>query len=687
MITEFDIQARQAQSLCTTVTAMGELLYVNVTVHFTNGDGTTQLANEMIVAIAHDDTGTCLHIGPGLGNCANTMPWPASFQKVEDGLYTVLLDVQEFNFKVYEGMNYGICVGNADNLSEDTMAYSGFRGELGLYGLTREIESTIKIVSDIAETPLLAEFDMRLRQGQSLCQSFFAMGDLEYVNVTVDFFNGDDTRLSDEFVILLYHLESGDCIQFGPGLSTCKYLDAWPQSFHSSDSGLYTILLDVQEFEFAFYDGMEFSICIGNGDRITDERFAYSRFEGEIGLFGLTSEIKSEIVLTSEVGQNPLAATFDLRFRLGQRLCTNVFAMGTLEYVNMTVDFENGDTTRLSDELLFVLYHIESGDCIQFGPGLSSCKYLEAWPRAFQTTVSGLYTTLIDVRQYIFNFKEGMEYTMCFANGDRVTDDAMAYSTFKGDVSLFGFTEEIESTVEISSNLNEVFSVDFSLRARQGQSLCTSGFVWGNMTSVAVNLQFTNGDFSTLSSKFILALYHVESATCLQFGPGLELCDVHVNWPNNFNQVATGAYTALIDVQAFEAFHSNTTESAEYMVCLGNHELVSANPSAYSQYVGDVSFNGMETRSQYAPTPAPIKASSDDDGAVNMHALYISIGILSGLLFIVVIGYAARQPARGGETVETVNIGGANEKEKEGAEEDGATVNPLNKTADPSDNL
>jgi hypothetical protein len=635
------------------------------------------------VAIYHTGSRECIHVGPGLGNCVNTVPWPAHFQSATNGLYTTLLDVQEFGFRFYEGMEYKVCVGNADVLSDNTMSYSTFVGDVALFGLTREIESTVSVVSEVGE-PLTAAFDMRVRQAQSLCTSAFAMGDLQYVNMTVDFTNGDSTRLSDELILAIYHKGTQDCVQFGPGLSTCSNLQPWPASFQSTANGLYTALLDVQEFGFSFNEGMEYMICVGNGDRLSDNQMAYSYFVGDVTFFGFTSEIESTIAVTSEVAVSPMLTEFDMRLRQSQYLCTSFFAMGDLNFVNVTVDFTNGDTTRLSDELLLAIYHKESGTCIHFGPGLQSCTNLQAWPRNFQTTVSGLYTSLLDVQEFNFNFDEGMEYTMCIGNADRITDENMAYSRFVGDLSLFDFSTEIESTVVVTSDINEGFSVDFDLRVRNEQSLCTSGFAWGNMTSMVINLDFTNGDMSMLSAELVLVLHHVSSNKCVQFGQGLQVeCDSYYPWPSTFDAVASRQYTATLDVSEF---HFNTEDSSLFRVCLGNEDPAATNTQAYSYFVGDATFNGMVTKAEFAPTAAPTSASavSSSGGSenVDLDAVYISVGIIVGLFSIFIIWYAVRAEKKD-DIVTTINIGDA----KLEGDQSEATSNPLNKHADPSENL
>jgi hypothetical protein len=475
-----------------------------------------------------------------------------------------------------------------------------------------------------------------------LCTTVFAMGDLEFVNVTVDFTNGDTTRLSDEFLIALYHVDSGDCVQFGPGLSTCANLQPWPAHFQSATDGLYTALLDVQSFGFSHYVGMEYMVCIGNADRLTNDAMAYSQYNGEVGFFGFTKELESTVAVTSEVGEVPMMAVFDLRARQAQSLCTTVFAMGDLEFVNVTVDFTNGDTTVLSDEFVVALYHVDSGDCVQFGPSLSLCSNIQPWPAHFQNATDGLYTALLDVQSFEYHFYEGMEYKVCIGNADLLTNDAMAYSNFVGEVGFFGFTKEVESTVAVTSDINEELSVDFDLRVRQEQSLCTSGYAWGNLTNVSISLDFTNGDLSVLSSEFILALYHVETDSCVQFGPGLELCENHQAWPANFNAVANGQYSAVVDLNAF---HFNTDQSSLFKICLGNAELVSSNPQAYSYFVGEVSFIGMVTKTELAPTMHPTVeptpsidpegTNSGDDGLNDTEIILISTLAPVGILLIV----------------------------------------------------
>jgi hypothetical protein len=447
---------------------------------------------------------------------------------------------------------------------------------------------------------------------------------------------------------------------------------------------LYTALLDVQEFGFSFNEGMEYMICVGNGDRLSDNQMAYSYFVGDVTFFGFTSELESTIAVTSEVAVSPMLTEFDMRLRQSQYLCTSFFAMGDLNFVNVTVDFTNGDTTRLSDELLLAIYHKESGTCIHFGPGLQSCTNLQAWPRNFQTTVSGLYTSLLDVQEFNFNFDEGMEYTMCIGNADRITDENMAYSRFVGDLSLFDFSTEIESTVVVTSDINEGFSVDFDLRVRNEQSLCTSGFAWGNMTSMVINLDFTNGDMSMLSAELVLVLHHVSSNKCVQFGQGLQVeCDSYYPWPSTFDAVASRQYTATLDVSEF---HFNTEDSSLFRVCLGNEDPAATNTQAYSYFVGDATFNGMVTKAEFAPTAAPTSASavSSSGGSenVDLDAVYISVGIIVGLFSIFIIWYAVRAEKKD-DIVTTINIGDA----KLEGDQSEATSNPLNKHADPSENL
>jgi hypothetical protein len=308
--------------------------------------------------------------------------------------------------------------------------------------------------------------------------------------------------------------------------------------------------------------------------------------------------------------------------------------MGDLQFVNVSVDFTNGDTTRLSDEFVIALYHMYSSECVQFGPSLSSCKNLQAWPAHFHNNSDGLYTTLLDVQSFGFSFFEGMEYKVCVGNADRLTNDPMAYSDFVGEVGFFGLTKEIESTVVVTSDINIEFAVDFDLRVRREQTLCTSGYAWGNLTNVSITLDFTNGDMSQLSSEFILVIYNVNTGKCVQFGPGLELCDTHASWPASFQSVANGQYSGVVDINAFE--FQTGDPSALFKVCVGNAELVSSNPQAYSYFVGDVSLQGMVTKTELSPTMAPtVVPGSNSDGLGDTEIILIGTLAPVGLLLIV----------------------------------------------------
>jgi hypothetical protein len=262
---------------------------------------------------------------------------------------------------------------------------------------------------------------------------------------------------------------------------------------------------------------------------------------------------------------------------------------------------------------------------------------LQPWPDHFRNASNGLYTALLDVQAINFKFNEGMEYQVCIGNGDRLTDDINAYSEFIGDVSFFGYTKEVESTVVVSSEINEEFSLDFDLRLQPEQHLCTSGYAWGNLTSVSISLVYTNTDLSMLSSEFILVLYDLAADSCIQFGPGVEVCDTHVPWPSSFNAVANGEYSGVVEVSESTLFHEGDP-SKLYKVCFGNAELISGNPQAYSNFVGDVSFVGMESRTEFAPTMAPTQKpdtnSNSDSGLSDTDIILISSLVPVGVILV-----------------------------------------------------
>lgn len=429
----FALNIRSGQYVCAYAFSAGTIETFSISLTFQNG-GSDFLSQQLSAGVKFLDSsiGDCIQIGSTVEKCNNIFPWPTSWNSANDGAYTATIDVKSANY-VFPSGQYEVCLVNGDQ--SNIVDYSLFTGDLSLPGLSVQPVSTASITSDIGET-LAASFDLSLKGGQYFCVQGYSAGDVETVNVTLDFENSIPSFLSDEFAVGINFLDSdiGDCIQIGGGTEKCNNIFSWPNSWNNAASGSYSASIDVSSSDYAFPSGY-YEVCFGNGDQTDDT--TYSGFTGDISLPGLTTEPVSTFAITSVVGE-VIDAAYSLNLRAGQYACVYGVASGTIQSVSISLTYQNGSPDLLSSEIAVGIKYIaaEIGDCIQIGGAVEKCNNLFPWPVSFNSAADGSYSAVIDVSSAAYAFPLG-EYEICIGNGDQ-TGDLTDYSIFIGDISTPG---------------------------------------------------------------------------------------------------------------------------------------------------------------------------------------------------------------------------------------------------------
>jgi hypothetical protein len=518
----FDLSIQSGQYVCTTGFAQGEASSIDVSFNYANGGSDTMLSQFFAMSVKFTDAaiGDCIQIGGTLSQCSNLFTWGTTLQSSAPGAYTATVDVSSSTYSFPNG-EYEVCFGNGDQ--SDSTSYAGLTGSATVTGLVTQPESTVTVTSADGET-LDTSFDVSIQSGQYVCTRGFASGTAQFINASFTYANGGSPTLISNMLAMSVKFANaavGDCIQIGGALSQCNHLFAWGSSLQFSTPGSYSVLVDVQSAGYEFPNG-EYEICIGNGDQ--SDATSYAGFAGDATVLGLTSQPVSSVSVSSAVSE-ALQASYDLSIQSGQYVCTEGFAQGSAQYVNVSFDYSNGGSgSFISSVLAMSVKFMDAavGDCIQIGGTLPHCNNLFAWGDALVSTASGRYNVLVDVTSADYEFPNG-DYQICFGNGDQ--QDSESYGGFVGDATVLGLTTQPESTVTVTSAVSEALEATFDLSIQSGQYVCTTGFAEGTAAYLNVTFEYdSGGSLSQLSSMFAMSVkfQNADIGDCIQVGGATE---------------------------------------------------------------------------------------------------------------------------------------------------------------------
>ena len=597
----YDLSIQSGQYMCTEGFAEGSAQFVNVSFDYSSASASSiSSILAMSVKFVDAEVGDCIQIGGTLSMCNNLFAWGDALVTSSSGSYNVMVDVSSANYEFPNG-HYQICMGNGDQ--QDPDSYAGFSGDATVLGLTSQPDSSVSITS--AESEMMeASFDLSIQSGQFVCASGFAEGSPQYVNVSFSYANGGSSSLlSDILVMSVKFVDAniGDCIQIGGATEHCNHLFAWGSSLQFTAPGMYNVLVDVQSAEYEFANG-EYEICIGNGDQIDDT--SYAGFVGDATVLGLTTQPLSTLTVTSDNSES-LEVSYDLSIQSGQYMCTEGFAEGSAQFVNVSFDYANGGSPSLLSNILAMsvkFVDAEVGDCIQIGGGTEMCNHLYSWGSSLQFSSPGSYSVMVDVSSANYEFPNG-DYQICLGNGDQLDDTS--YAGFIGDALVLGLTSQPLSTVAVVSEPSEAFEVAYDLSIQSGQYICASGFAEGTAAFFNVSFTYSNGGTTSDLSQFLamsLKFQDADAGDCIQFGGATEKCNHLYSWDSSLQSSSSGSYQVLIDIQDAEYEFPN----GNYEICVGNGD--QQDSESYAGFVGGATVVGLTSQ------PVSSLSVSSDDG-------------------------------------------------------------------------
>jgi hypothetical protein len=113
-----------------------------------------------------------------------------------------------------------------------------------------------------------------------------------------------------------------------------------------------------------------------------------------------------------------LTLSYQTKLSGKQEVCSEFYATGDLDLVNITLSFSGSTTKEFPYDMLLEIYLIEAAQGLQIGGfdfKLTNVTYVSPWPQSWKTTASGTYRAVVNVSSYGLNGTG--HYQICMMNG------------------------------------------------------------------------------------------------------------------------------------------------------------------------------------------------------------------------------------------------------------------------------
>ena len=467
-------------------------------------------------------------------------------------------------------------------------------------------------------------------------------------------FNGifllGNTSFSDALDMFILVRNASRCVQYGGWNyeeGGCELGGQWPASWDSSEASTYTATADLSVYQLS---GSTWDICVGNG--YVDAREGYSpSYEGSLDFTSslITTGFPPSMIPSSAPSSTPsLSAqpthkpihspsalpttsfapspspsntpsalptisfmptlnpfqvvsdcnetvdmTFSTQLAGTERSCSEFPASGTLDMVNMSLQFSGSTSDEYASDLLLIIANTSLTGGIQIGgfnSYVSGLQYVGQWPQSWVSSNNGLYTASVNVTA--FNIAGEGFYTICLANG-YAGADAVSYV---GRVQLVQLdyrcdvqpTTEMPSlsptsatptsqpsvpptispttiptqtptvaTAELSANstLTSTASIAFDAHLNGDQYLCVDVYATGAIVNVSLVTYFSSSNANGFASDLLVSIVAPVSGQCLVVGGRVTslVCPSPVeefSWSSALDSPQAGDYADEVAVQS-----------------------------------------------------------------------------------------------------------------------------------------
>ena len=444
--------------------------------------------------------------------CKQGGRWPNNWESSEAAVYNATADLTAFGLSGYD---WEICVGNGyiDARERDTPSYEGsldFTSSLLTTGLPPSMAPsgipsaapsispapTAKPMFSPSAAPTVSlpptsapsniptslptvthmptinsfivtsdcneivdmNFDTELAGTQKSCSEFPASNGLTAVKITLDFSGATGDEYASDFLLIIINASKTGGIQIGgfnSYLDGLQYVGQWPSSWSTSDSGQYSAIVNVSDFNIAG-EGY-YTICIANGYANGDEVSYSGNVElpeliyrcdldrptrtpsGEptsapialptaiptvpptafptvlptvsptamptaspTGLPTLTPTIATAEISSNSTLGSLSSISFDAHLSGDQYICVDIYASGALVNVSFVTYFSSSNANAQASDMLLTIVAPVADRCIVVGGHVTSlvCPtpvLSYSWSSALDSSESGDYMDEVSV--------------------------------------------------------------------------------------------------------------------------------------------------------------------------------------------------------------------------------------------------------------------------------------------------
>jgi hypothetical protein len=453
-------------------------------------------------------------------------------------------------------------------------------------------DGSAQVVSPSYGTLLTSSFDLEFRGGEYVCIEAYAKGTIQQLNASVAFTTTTVGETSLNFVagVKFKDANTGDCIQVGGFVETCRNLYTWDTTWYgTAESGnTYKAVVDVSGANYNWPSGT-YQLCFGDGSPTsTNETYI-----GTISYADLTYEPENTVEVASPFGEI-IEIDINAQWNSQQYDCVTTYASGNLNQVYANIDFTSASGTPGDVGLAVIINYATSaaGECIQVGGSSELCSYVVPWPAEwYADAVSGTYEAYVDISGSGLVYPEG-SYQFCFGNGEQIDT---GYNTYAGVVQVNSLINE-PALYEISSAPGETLTLDFNVAFDSFEYTCLDTYVnAGQVKFFNTTLLYTSTNIDQVSTNFVAVLKYatsIEAGDCIQIGGNIERCNNFFSWPAAwYTDAQRGVtYQAVVDVSSA----NYKWDAGEYQICVGNSQLEDASVT----FIGNISFPDLTSAVQ-----------------------------------------------------------------------------------------